>query len=148
MAETDAPGGRLAPHLEESLRALCGGHPPERRVDGLWIPLPGPEVGAMAALMQRLEARLSAISGLPLADGETALLYHYCLGALPVNIRARTRGRAIPSIAPTVRAAAWAEREIADLYGVRFDGHPDPRRLLRPPPLPPGFFRESETPGG
>ena len=29
--------------------------------------------------------------------------------------------------------AAWHEREIAEMYGVAFDGHPDPERLLLPP---------------
>lgn len=30
------------------------------------------------------------------------------------------------------RAAGWLERETAEMFGVRFEGHPDPRPLLLP----------------
>lgn len=36
----------------------------------------------------------------------------------------------VPSISPIWNAANWLEREIYDLMGIRFDGHPDPRRIL------------------
>jgi len=52
----------------------------------------------------------------------------------PVVIRMRTADRAdgvrLPSLTPVYRSAEFQEREIFDLYGVRFDGHPDLRRIL------------------
>jgi NADH-quinone oxidoreductase subunit C len=52
----------------------------------------------------------------------------------PVIIRMRTAGRAadvqLPSLTPLWRSAEFQEREIFDLYGIRFEGHPDLRRIL------------------
>jgi NADH-quinone oxidoreductase subunit C len=52
----------------------------------------------------------------------------------PVILRMRTEDRAeqvhLPSLTPIWRAAELQEREIFDLYGVVFDGHPDMRRIL------------------
>ena len=52
----------------------------------------------------------------------------------PVVIRMHTadrgEGARLPSLTPVWRSAEFQEREIFDLYGVRFDGHPDLRRIL------------------
>jgi NADH-quinone oxidoreductase subunit C len=52
----------------------------------------------------------------------------------PVIIRMRTADRAegahLPSLTAIWRSAEFQEREVFDLYGVRFDGHPDLRRIL------------------
>ena len=52
----------------------------------------------------------------------------------PVILRLRTENRAhknyLPSLTPIWRACEFQEREIYDLYGIVFDGHPDLRRIL------------------
>jgi NADH-quinone oxidoreductase subunit C len=52
----------------------------------------------------------------------------------PVILRMRTANRSdqveMPSLTPIWRAAEFQEREIFDLYGILFTGHPDLRRLL------------------
>lgn len=52
----------------------------------------------------------------------------------PVVIRVRTANRTdqvtLPSLTPVWRSCDFQEREIFDLYGIVFSGHPDLRRLL------------------
>jgi NADH-quinone oxidoreductase subunit C len=52
----------------------------------------------------------------------------------PVILRLRTANRTdqirVPSLTPVWRSAEFQEREIFDLYGIVFEGHPDLRRLL------------------
>jgi len=52
----------------------------------------------------------------------------------PVVVRLRTDDRAegapLPSLTPVWRSAEFQEREIYDLYGIHFEGHPDLRRIL------------------
>lgn len=52
----------------------------------------------------------------------------------PVVVRMRTANRTdkveLPSLTPVWRSAEFQEREVFDLYGIVFTGHPDLRRLL------------------
>jgi NADH-quinone oxidoreductase subunit C len=52
----------------------------------------------------------------------------------PVILRMRTpdrgAGARLPSLTSVWRSAEFQEREIFDLYGIRFEGHPDLRRIL------------------
>lgn len=49
------------------------------------------------------------------------------------RVRVRTRledGQTIATLTDVWAGADWAEREIFDMFGIRFDGHPDLRRIL------------------
>jgi NADH-quinone oxidoreductase subunit C len=66
---------------------------------------------------------------------------NYQLVSIPRLARVRlrtsvsTQNAVIDSLVPVWPGANWMEREIFDLFGVRFEGHPDLRRIL----LPDGF---------
>jgi NADH-quinone oxidoreductase subunit C len=62
----------------------------------------------------------------------------YCLVSIEHRLRLRVKAR-VPGSDPHVQtatsiwpAANWLEREVWDFFGIAFDGHPDPRRLLMP----------------
>lgn len=42
------------------------------------------------------------------------------------------RDESIPSVTDLWKGADWYERELFDLFGVKFDGHPDLKRILMP----------------
>lgn len=61
-------------------------------------------------------------------------LYSMSLKHGPVILRQRTPNRKdqvqVASLTPIWRGAEFQEREVFDLYGVQFEGHPDLRRIL------------------
>jgi NADH-quinone oxidoreductase subunit C len=62
----------------------------------------------------------------------------YNLFSIPTNERVRLKvstseGAGVDSVTGVWPAANWLEREVYDLFGIRFANHPDLRRLLLPP---------------
>jgi NADH-quinone oxidoreductase subunit C len=61
-------------------------------------------------------------------------LFSVAKGHGPVVLRMRTGNRSddveLPSLTPVWRSAEFQEREIFDLFGIVFKGHPDLRRIL------------------
>jgi NADH-quinone oxidoreductase subunit C len=61
----------------------------------------------------------------------------YCLYSTRHRHRLRVKTRAgendaVPSVTDVWPAANWLEREVYDMFGVNFVGHPDRRRILMP----------------
>lgn len=53
--------------------------------------------------------------------------------SLPKRHRIRIKSQTaeyMPSLVPVWRTANWLEREVYDLFGIIYDGHPDLRRIL------------------
>jgi NADH-quinone oxidoreductase subunit C len=61
----------------------------------------------------------------------------WVLYSFPRNERIRVKtlikdGEAVPSSFPIWAGADWLEREVFDMFGIRFGGHPDLKRILLP----------------
>lgn len=98
-----------------------------------------------ASLQFAFLVEITAADYLP-ADPRFELVYHFaCLGeafsqpggaAPPRRLRLKVRVSGSDAWAPTLTslwpAANWLEREVFDLFGITFTGHPDLRRILTP----------------
>lgn len=61
------------------------------------------------------------------------VVYHFLNLLSQDRLRVKLRvaeGEAVASLVPHFKSADWSEREVFDLFGIRFEGHPDLRRLL------------------
>ena len=61
----------------------------------------------------------------------------WILYSFPKNERIRVKtmvadGENVPSVVSIWATANWLEREVYDMFGIRFDGHPDLKRILLP----------------
>lgn len=87
--------------------------------------------------------RLCIATALETPEG-IEIIYHYYHDDERVMINLKTLapkpGLNMPSLGAHFEAANWIEREMAELYGVTFEGHPDPRRLLMSDDWPEGVY--------
>jgi NADH-quinone oxidoreductase subunit C len=102
---------------------------------------PGDIIPVLQAFRDRSDLRFELLAELTAADywpREPRFELIYILVSVEHRLRARVKVR-LPGEDPHVAtasgvwpAANWLEREVWDLFGIAFDGHPDPRRLLMP----------------
>ncbi len=82
--------------------------------------------------------RLSSVTAVDWYPAEPRFEVIYHLHSIERNERIRLKCRIggtepeIESVTPVWRGADWYEREVFDLFGVRFTGHPDLRRIMMP----------------
>ena len=79
---------------------------------------------------------ITAVDFLDRAEGRRGrfdVVYHW----LNLNNQERLRvkvqvddGQSVPSLVSRFKTADWFEREVFDLFGIRFEGHPNLKRLL------------------
>lgn len=95
--------------------------------------------GVCRHLKDRLRfVRLSAVTAVDRFPAEPRFEIVYLLHSIERNERIRLKCRLagespeIDSVSGVWRSANWYEREVFDLFGVRFRNHPDLRRILLP----------------
>jgi NADH-quinone oxidoreductase subunit C len=81
---------------------------------------------------------LASVHGVDYYPEEPRLGVHYelldmrALDRLTVKLRVPTENPRVDSVTPDWPTADHQEREVYDMFGVVFDGHPDLRRILMP----------------
>ncbi len=96
---------------------------------------------AISLLLKHIEnAELSTISGTDLGN-EIELNYHMaCGGTVTLKNRVPREKPVIRTITDILPGASLYEREVFDLLGVIFDGHPNLKRLMLPENWPKGEY--------
>ncbi len=146
MATTDAIAALQEhfPSLKITARPLVT-YLDGRASDQLWVRIP-PE--ALTEVMRFLFhderchfnqlADLAGVDYLNYPDAEDRFAVIYSLLSLPLNHRLWVKvfvndpDPEVPSVTSIWRGAEWPEREVYDMFGIRFSGHPDLRRILMP----------------
>ena len=124
----------LAERLPE---AITGGHN-ERNEPTLFIAAPFIVEACRLLKHEQGFVRLSGITAVDWHPADPRFEIIYLLHSIARNVRLRLKvwvaesDCELDSVTSVWRAANWYEREVFDLFGVRFRNHPDLRRILMP----------------
>ncbi|RLG89915.1 MAG: hydrogenase large subunit, partial [Thermoprotei archaeon] len=92
-------------------------------------------------LKEKFGAHLSMITCRD-AGKEFEVIYHFDINGNLLNLKTLTSKAIskVPSIISIFPVADFYEREIMDLFGVKFEGHPKPRRFILPDNWPKNVY--------
>jgi Ni,Fe-hydrogenase III component G len=100
-------------------------------------------VPAARRLVEHHGLRLATASGVD-ARERLEIIYHFSLdveGAfISLCVTVRKEKPEVDSLAPYLKAAEWIEREVHEMFGIKFIGHPHPKRLLLADDWPEGVY--------
>jgi NADH-quinone oxidoreductase subunit C len=113
---------------------------PDRSVLDLMVHIPRDEVIESLRRLKRDEALhfdyLRCLTAVDLEDEGMEVVYHLFSTDKKHNLTVKTAlandDLTLDTATTVWKAANWLERETAEMFGIRFNGHPDPRTLLMP----------------
>jgi NADH-quinone oxidoreductase subunit C len=143
-SEPPPPADKIAPAFIAALQAAIPGSVEHvSYYVGDWtIVVPASNILAIARwLRETAEAAFDTCSDLTATDWPPRAERFdvvYCLYSIRHRHRVRVKARLadntpIASVIPVWPSANWLEREVYDMFGITFAGHPDLRRILMPP---------------
>ena len=104
---------------------------------------PGSIVNVAKYIFNDLGARFGIASGVD-ARYHMDILYHFIFEEINLLVSLRVKldknKLEIESLAPHIEATNWIEREMHELLGINFIGHPELKRLLLPDGWPEGVY--------
>ncbi len=94
-------------------------------------------------IFKDLKARFNTASGVDMRN-HMEILYHFLIEDINLLISLRVKLQKpkleIDSLVPVFEGANWIEREMHEILGINFKGHPDLKRLLLPDDWPDGIY--------
>jgi len=95
-------------------------------------------------LFRNVGARFNIASATDVPPDNIEILYHFIVEDANLLISLRVHldreNPVIESLGRDIEALNWIEREMHELLGIEFTGHPDPRRLLLADNWPEGVY--------
>lgn len=97
---------------------------------------------AVGFLMENGFGRLVSLGGADYSDHMEGIYHFGCYDGKPdvvaLKVKIPRSNPILPSIVKLIPGANWHERETYDLFGIKFEGHPDLTRMFLPADFP-GF---------